>query len=121
MSDLLAEAVEALGGLERWKQFSVVEANLSVGGAIWDFKGQPGLFEGVIFRIGLLQEMVTVDRFSGNARLSFTPDRLTLETLDGEPILSRENPRGTFAGHRADTPGTNCTQAISAATHFGPT
>src|SRR6516225_2441021 len=104
MSSLLAEAVQAHGGLERWKQFSVLEASLSVGGAIWDFKGQPGLFKGVIFRIGLLQEMVTVDRFSGNARLSFTPDRLTLETLDGGPILSRDNPRGTFAGHRGDTP-----------------
>jgi hypothetical protein len=41
MSDLLTEAVEARGGLDRWKQFRVLEASLSVGGAIWGFSSNP--------------------------------------------------------------------------------
>jgi len=65
MSNLLAEAVEAHGGLDRWKQFSVLEASLSVGGAIWGFKQQPGLFDKVTFEIDLHQERVTVDGFAG--------------------------------------------------------
>jgi len=104
MSDLLTEAVEAHGGLERWKKFGVLEASLSVGGGIWHFKQQPGLFDKVLFEIDLQQERVTVDGFAGNARLYFTPDRLRLETRDGTPIESRDNPRDAFAGHVGDTP-----------------
>jgi hypothetical protein len=104
MSDLLTEAVEAHGGLERWKKFGVLEASLSVGGGIWHFKQQPGLFDKVLFEIDLQQERVTVDGFAGNARLFFTPDRLRLETRDGTPIESRDNPRDAFAGHVGDTP-----------------
>jgi hypothetical protein len=104
MSDLLTEAVEAHGGLDRWKQFGVLEASLSVGGAIWDFKRQSGLFDKVTFEIDLHQERVTVDGFSGEARLFFTPDRLTLETRDGKPLQSRGNPRAAFTEHGGDTP-----------------
>ena len=104
MSNLLTEAVEAHGGLDRWKQFGVLEANLSVGGAIWGFKGQPGLFDKATFEIDLRQERVTVDRFSGGERLFFTPDRLMLETRDGRPLQSRDDPRAAFTGHGADTP-----------------
>jgi hypothetical protein len=104
MSDLLTEAIEAHGGLDRWKQFGVLEASLSVGGAIWGFKGQPGLFDKVTFEIDLHQERVTVDGFSGEGRLFFTPDRLMLETRDGRPLQSRDNPRVAFTGHGADTP-----------------
>jgi hypothetical protein len=121
MSDLLTEAVEARGGLDRWKQFGVLEASLSVGGAIWGFKGQPGLFDKATFEIDLHQERVTADGFSGEGRLFFTPDRLMLETHDGRPLQSRDNPRLAFTGHGADTPGTGYTLVISVATHFGLT
>ena len=104
MSNLLTEAVEAHGGLDRWKQFGVLEASLSVGGAIWGFKRQSGLFDKVTFEIDLHQERVTVDGFSGEGRLFFTPDRLVLEARDGRPLQSRDDPRVAFAGHGADTP-----------------
>jgi hypothetical protein len=58
MSNLLTEAVKAHGGLDRWRQFDVLEANLAVGGAIWGFRQQPGLFDKVTFEIDLHQERV---------------------------------------------------------------
>ena len=121
MSDLLTEAVEAHGGLERWKKFGVLEASLSVGGGIWHFKQQPGLFDKVLFEIDLQQERVTVDSFAGNARLSFTPDRLRLETLDGTPIESRDNPAMPSQDMLGIRRGTGCTPVISAAMRSGPT
>jgi hypothetical protein len=38
MSDLLAFALEAHGGLPRWDEFKTLSAELSVDGAIWRIK-----------------------------------------------------------------------------------
>jgi hypothetical protein len=43
MNSLLERAVDAHGGLDRWNQFTALEAKLSIGGAIWSSKQQPGL------------------------------------------------------------------------------
>jgi hypothetical protein len=37
--DLLELAVEALGGMSRWKQVSALKVDLSIAGAIWYVKG----------------------------------------------------------------------------------
>jgi hypothetical protein len=39
--------VDAHGGLDRWNQFTALEAKLSIGGAIWSSKQQPGLLTNV--------------------------------------------------------------------------
>jgi len=51
MSDLLAFAVEAHGGLPRWDEFKTLRTELSVAGAIWSIKQQPGLLADKIFEI----------------------------------------------------------------------
>ena len=46
-----------------------------------------------------------MDRFGGpNRRLRFLPNRLTLESFEGEIIEARDNPRDAFKDHNADTP-----------------
>src|ERR1700730_6591895 len=40
MDNLLKLAIEAHGGLERWRQFKVVRANVSITGAVWHLKRQ---------------------------------------------------------------------------------
>jgi hypothetical protein len=47
MDDLLKLAIEAHGGLERWRQFNVVRANASITGALWHFKAQPDVLKNV--------------------------------------------------------------------------
>ena len=38
MTELLAKIIEAHGGLERWKNFSRVEATIVTDGALWGMK-----------------------------------------------------------------------------------
>jgi hypothetical protein len=105
MNDLLKFAVEAHGGLAAWDAFSDLELKLSIGGAIWEFKQNPGLLRHVTYNMRTHEEQVTITGFSGtDRRITFVPDRLTLETLDGRLIESRDHPRAAFAGQTTETP-----------------
>ena len=44
-SELLDAALEAAGGLERWRAHSFLTAHLSQGGALWAMKGQGGVLD----------------------------------------------------------------------------
>lgn len=105
MSHLLQAAIAAHGGLDRWNSYRKVSLDLSVGGALWDFKGQTGLFRDAYYEAELDAQRAILGRFGGpDQRVRFSPNRLVLETASGEPIESRENPRGAFRGHQNDTP-----------------
>src|SRR5262249_60575670 len=46
-----------------------------------------------------------VDRFAGiTRRLRFLPNRLILESFEGDIIEARDNPRAAFKDHNADSP-----------------
>src|SRR5271156_3971494 len=47
MNDLLKLAIEAHGGLERWRQFKEARASASITGALWHLKGQPNVLENI--------------------------------------------------------------------------
>lgn len=105
MNDLLAFAVEAHGGLDRWNSFSRLRAELSVDGAIWHLKQQPGLLTDKVFNIDTHSERLSITPFTGADRRSvFVPGRLALETLDGELIEERLNPEQAYAGQTLETP-----------------
>jgi hypothetical protein len=44
LDNLLKIAIEAHGGLNAWNQFESLRASVSIGGAFWDQKELPGLF-----------------------------------------------------------------------------
>lgn len=99
MSDLLASAVAAHGGLDRWNDFTKLRAEVSIAGAIWDFKQQPGLLLDKVFEIKTHEEHVTITPFTAADRRSvFVPGRLTLETLAGALIEARDDPEAAFVG-----------------------
>ena len=105
MSDLLAFALEAHGGLPRWDEFKTLRAELSVDGAIWRIKQQPGLLTDKILEIETHNERLTTTPFTAPDRRSvFVPDRLVLETLDGAIVESRDDPEAAFAGQTLETP-----------------
>jgi hypothetical protein len=105
MSDLLAFAVDSHGGLEAWNAFRAMELKLSIGGAIWDFKQKPGLLKNVTYHMQTHEERVTITGFSApDRRITFVPNRLVLETLDGHVVEARDNPRASFIGQTAETP-----------------
>jgi hypothetical protein len=105
MNDLLALALEAHGGLQRWNEFQTLKAEVSIDGAIWHLKQQPGLLTNKLFEIETHVERLTITPFSGpDRRAAFVPSRLSLETLDGKTVESRENPKASFAGQTVETP-----------------
>jgi hypothetical protein len=105
MNDLLALGLEAHGGLRRWNDFKTLKAELSIDGAIWHAKQQPGLLAGKIFEIDTHTEWLTITPFTADDRRSvFVPDRLVLETLDGTVVESRDDPEASYAGQTLETP-----------------
>lgn len=105
MNNLLAFAIDAHGGLERWNSFTKLEAPLSIDGAIWHLKQQPGLLTDKLFEIKTHTEQLTITPFTApDRRSAFAPGRLVLETLAGVVVESRENPEASFAGQTIETP-----------------
>ena len=60
MTDLLALAVEAHGGLERWNTVKSIDVELSITGPIWQVKGRPDVLRTIAMRVEVEQERVGV-------------------------------------------------------------
>jgi hypothetical protein len=58
MNSLLQSALEAHGGLERWNRFSIMRANVRVGGLLWQLKQQQDLVAETAVRIELRQQQI---------------------------------------------------------------
>ena len=105
MTDLLEWAIADHGGLDRWNTLRTVSLDLSVGGALWDSKGQTGLFANASYEADIHRQRATLGRFGAPDRcVQFAPDRLVLETERGDVLEIRDNPRAAFAGHTSETP-----------------
>ncbi|WP_176590360.1 hypothetical protein [Sphingobium sp. EM0848] len=105
MNDLLAYAVQAHGGLDRWNAFTTLEAHLSIDGAIWDVKQQSGLLRNKHVEIDTHKERLAIVPFlQPDLRTIFVPQRLALENAEGKIIEAWDHPEGAFAGHARETP-----------------
>ncbi|RFB75710.1 hypothetical protein [Methylovirgula sp. 4M-Z18] len=105
MSDLLDVAVKAHGGLDAWNRHASVSIDLSIGGGLWDLKGQTGLFAASTFDSDLRAQRATFGHFGdAKRRMRFSPEKLSLETTEGSILAVRDNPRAAFAGHVNETP-----------------
>jgi hypothetical protein len=105
MNHLLDLAVQAHGGVDTWNRHSSVWVEFSIGGALWDLKGQTGLFAVGTYEADLHKQRATLGHFRDAGRqVRFSPERLSLETSAGAALEVRENPRAAFAGHVNETP-----------------
>ena len=105
MIELLTQALEAHGGLERWKKFNAVSARIVSGGGLWGMKGlvqDPNPRE---MRVTLHEETASVSPFGQpDWRTAFSPERIAIETTAGVTVRERADPRASFAGHAMNTP-----------------
>jgi len=105
MNDLLAFALQAHGGLERWNRYNKLSAEVSIGGAIWHLKQQAGMLTDKVIEIDTHHERVSITPFGAPQQRSvFVPGRLTRESLDGNVLDARDEPAGAFAGQTLETP-----------------
>jgi hypothetical protein len=104
--DALAKlAIEAHGGLDRWRQLKSVSARLLVGGVLWGLKGKDGILNDIHVTVDLRKERASHWPFiKPDQHTYFQPDRVAIETSDGEVVEERFNPRESFKGHVLETP-----------------
>jgi hypothetical protein len=102
MNELIMEAINAQGGLERWRKFYTVSAHLDVGGALWGMKGHAGGVDGTDVTVNLLEQKVS--HIPGKEwHTSYTPDRIAIEADNGDVIEELYNPRSSYHGHSWET------------------
>ena len=105
MKDLLTRALDAHGGLSRWREIEAFQLKVSIGGGLWRLKGLPDGLRDVTLRIQAHRPIVTITPFGGEARTGhFTPDRVWIEDANGGVVEERATPRASFAGHVLTTP-----------------
>jgi len=108
MSDLATFAMDAHGGLDRWRRLETVSARLLQDGVLWKLKGQDGVLRDVHVTVDLRKEWASHRPFGQPDRhTSFQPDRVAIETSNGDVVEERFNPRESFQGHVLDTPWDN--------------
>ncbi|KAB8177730.1 hypothetical protein [Microbispora catharanthi] len=105
MTDLLTTVLEAHGGPARWREARRISARQFSDGALWPLKGHPGAVDGVTVTVDLHRQFTSHTPFLGeDRRTAFTPDRIAIETTEGEVVEELRNPRASFAGHELTTP-----------------
>lgn len=104
MHDLLAEAIQAHGGLDRWYRFSTLRATVVSHGELYVLKGMPQDPVPREQTISLRRQCASVQPFGApDQKTRFTPDHVAIEKLDGTVVAERSNPRASFAGHGLTT------------------
>src|SRR5712664_1650409 len=105
MKDLLTRALDAHGGLSRWREIEAFQLKVSIGGGLWRLKGLPDGLRDVTLRVQAHRPRVTITPFGGAARTGhFAPDRVWVEEAHGGVVEERATPRASFAGHVLTTP-----------------
>jgi hypothetical protein len=105
MKDLLTRALDAHGGLSRWREMEAFQLTVSIGGGRWRLTGLPDGRRDVTRRLQAHRPRVTITPFGGEARTGHcTPDRVWIEEAHGGVVEERATPRASFAGHVRTTP-----------------
>jgi hypothetical protein len=105
MSELLDQIVAAHGGLSRWESFDVVKAKIATGGAFWAMKGLVQDSTPREMTVWLHEQRASVMPYgAANQRSAYVPERVAVETLAGDVIAERTDPKDSFAGHEMRTP-----------------
>lgn len=104
MNALLDLAIKAHGGLDRWKKVNSIKVDASITGAIWFVKGRVDVLKNVVIKAETKRERLTMDLAGENKRTIFEPDRVVVETAQGETITARDDPKKSFEGQALETP-----------------
>lgn len=104
MNDLLSKVLVAHGGLERWKTLGKVRATIVSGGGLLPMKGLEVDPKPLTGTATTRTESTVIEPFGqADWRMTFTPDRVAIETTAGVLVNERLEPRAAFAGHTLNT------------------
>jgi hypothetical protein len=107
MSDpipFLEQIFEAHGGLDQWRRFSKVEADIVTGGGLFPLKGLKPDVSTRRMSVWLKEERASVLPFGApDQRTAFTPERVAIEQVDGALVAEWPYPKNNFIGHGLNT------------------
>ncbi|BBH69926.1 hypothetical protein ACTI_66110 [Actinoplanes sp. OR16] len=107
MVKLLDEILSSYGGKRAWQEAQQISARQFFGGVLWAMKGHPGALNDVQVTVDLHREHTRQEPFFADGHYTnFTPERVAVETGDGEVVEELLDPRASFAGHELTTPWT---------------
>ena len=107
MDSLLARVLDAHGGLEGWSGVRALTARVSFGGPFWAAKGWPDIFGDETLDLDAHREHIGFIPFTAADRRSVfdvDPERIVVQSADGEVLERRDEPRASFAGFDVSTP-----------------
>jgi hypothetical protein len=105
---VLDDAIAASGGLDLWSRLSRFSVSMSIGGALFERKGKGGALSKVVAEGMLHEQFLKFSGFTAPDKYAiYRPGRVSVETADGTPLESRDNPQASFAGHTDATPWDN--------------
>jgi hypothetical protein len=105
INSLLAGALEAHGGLERWRAHEGLSSSIVSGGCLWALKGidMPAIPRVATTRFR--RQWMSITPFGDpDWTMTWIPERVVIESSAGSVIAERDNPRDAFAGHGYGTP-----------------
>ena len=104
MGDLLGQVLQAHGGLERWRTFDTVRAKFVSGGGLLPMKGLDVVAKPLEGIASIHEEILRIPGYRRpDWNMTFAPQRVVIESANGELIEERTNPRASFAGHTLTT------------------
>src|SRR5215510_13439535 len=105
LNDLLARIIEAHGGMDRWKGYEKIEATIVSGGGFYSLKGTPQDSAPRRMTAWLHEQRTSISPYgASDQRAVSTPERTSIEKLDGRVLAERRAPKDSFAGHQMSTP-----------------
>jgi hypothetical protein len=105
MGSLLADVIEAHGGLNRWRRHNTLTANLVTGGGLWAIKGLIQDPKPRTMHVSLHEQRASLAPYGGpDLRTEFTAQRVAIVSCEGAVVQERLTPRTTFSDHTMTTP-----------------
>lgn len=100
MIPILANAIEAHGGLDRWNAHERLTAIIAKGGDFCALKGVEQEQSLRTLRIDLHRQRASLDPFGKpGQRCEFSPERVAIVAADHRVLAERKSPRASFARH----------------------
>ena len=116
MNDLPDRVSASHGDLERWNKITLLECDVSVPGSTWSRKGWPDALKNVHVSAHAQDQWISYRPFTGeNKRSRCTPAHTIIETLDGQIVNERHDPRSPSQVIRWELNGTISISLISPA------
>ena len=105
MNNLRDLVIEAHGGLDRWNKIKSIHGDMSITGLLWARKGWPDALKNVRVTVDTKAQFTSYHPFTApDKRSLYRPDHTIVETIDGQVLEERRDPRLAFENHKPETP-----------------